>query len=99
MYLKFPGSTDLQSWGRDYCLEEPTLIDEGPAITGIGGYIYQHTEDLLGVTVTARWVPSKHKLVAAGCVLVQDGDAEGTLCFEPNDTEASLAVLKIIRLK
>ena len=98
MYLRFPGSTDLQSWGRDYRLE-PTWTDEGPAITGIGGYIYQHTEDLLAVTVTARWFSSRRKLIAAGCVLVQDGDAEGTLCFEPNDTEASLAVLRTIRLK
>ena len=99
MYLKFPGYTDLQSWGRDLSPRGTDVDRRRPRDNGIGGYIYQHTEDLLGVTVTARRVSSKHKLIAAGCVLVQDGDAEGTFCFEPNDTEASLAVLKIIRLK
>jgi hypothetical protein len=80
MFLKFPGPTDLESWARDYCLEA-AATEVGPVVTGIGGYIGQHTHELLAVTITARWVSSRHKLIAAGCAVVQDGDAEGTPSF------------------
>jgi hypothetical protein len=30
--------------------------------------------------------------------VVQDGDDEGTVAFDPNDTEASLAVLRSVHL-
>jgi hypothetical protein len=98
MFLRFTEPADLESWARDYRLEV-AATDDGPVVTGIGGYIGQHTDDRLAVTITSRWVWSRHKLVTAGCVVVQDGDAEGTLSFDPNDTEASLAVLRIVHLK
>jgi hypothetical protein len=98
MFFKFPGTADLESWARDYRLEV-TTTDDGPVLTGISGYVCQHTDDLLAVTITSRCVSSRHKLVTAGCVVVQDGDAEGTVSFDPNDTGASLAVLRIVRLK
>jgi hypothetical protein len=50
------------------------------------------------VTITRRWVSSRHKLVTEGGEVAQDGDDEGTVTFDPNDTEASLAALHIIRL-
>jgi hypothetical protein len=98
MFLKFPGPTDLESWARGYRLAVTATADE-PAVTGIGGYISQHNDELLAATINRRWVSSRHKLVTAGCAVVQDGDAEGTVSFDPNDTEASLAVLRIVHLK
>lgn len=98
MFFRFPGPTDLESWARDYRLEV-VAGDDGPVVTGIGGHICQHADDLLAVTITGRWVSSRRKLIAAGCVVVQDGDDEGTVSFDPNDTEASLAVLRIVRVK
>ena len=98
MFLRFLGPTDLESWARDYRLEV-TATDDGPVVMGISGYICQHTDELLVVTITGRWVSSRHKLITAGCVVVQDGDNEGTVSFDPNDTEASLAVLRIVHLK
>ena len=76
-----------------------TATEDKPVVTGTGGHIHQHTNDLLAVTITGRWVSSRRKLVTAGCVVVQDGDNEGTVSFDPNDTEASLAVLRIVHLK
>jgi hypothetical protein len=98
MFLRFPGSTELESWARDYGLEV-TAGGEGAVVTGTGGSICQHTDDLLAVTITSHWVWSRQKLIAAGCVVVQDGDREGTVSFDPNDTEASLAVLRAFRWK
>lgn len=98
MFFRFPGTTDLETWARDYCLEVATT-EEGNVVTGVGGYICQHTEELLAVTIASRWVSSRHKLMTAGGVVVQDGDNEGTVAFDPNDTEASLAVLRIVHLK
>ncbi len=36
--------------------------DDGPVVTGTSGHICQHTDDLLAVTITDRWVSSRHKL-------------------------------------
>jgi len=98
MFLRFPGPTDLESRARDYRLEV-TATDDGPVVMGISGHIYQHTDELLAVTITSRWPSSRQKLIAAGCAVVQNGDDEGTVSFDPNDTEASLIVLRIIHLK
>jgi hypothetical protein len=98
MFLRFPGPTDLESWARDYRLEL-AATDEGPVVPGRGGYICQHTDDLLAVTIAERWASSRHKLRTSGCEVVQDGDREGTMSFDPNDTGASLAVLRLVHLK
>lgn len=99
MFLRFPGPTDLETWARDYRLETTATDDDGPVVTGISGHICQHADDLLAATITSHWVSSRRKLITAGCAVVQDGDNEGTVSFDPNDTEASLAVLRILHLK
>jgi len=95
MFLKFVGATDLESWAQGYRLAVTAPEDEA-VVTGIGGYITQHSDELLAVTITRRWVSCRYKLVAAGGEVVQDGDDEGTVTFDPNDTEASLAVLRSV---
>jgi hypothetical protein len=65
---------------------------------GTSGYISQHTDDLLAMTINVRWVSARRKLTSVGCVVVQDGDNEGTISFDPNDAESSLAILRIIRI-
>ena len=98
MFLKFAGATDLESWARGYRLAVTAAADEA-VVAGIGGYICQHSDELLAVTITCRWVSCRNKLATAGCEVVQDGDNEGTVAFDPNDTEASLAVLRSVHLK
>ena len=78
MLFRFPGSTDLESWARDYRLEV-NVADDTPVVRGTSGHIYQHADDLLAVTITSRWISSRRKLIAAGCVVVQNGDDEGTV--------------------
>ncbi len=98
MFLKFEGATDLDSWARGYRLAM-TVTADGAVVAGIGGYICQHSDELLAVTITCRWVSCRNKLVAASCEVVQDGDDEGTVAFDPNDTEASLSILRCLHLK
>ena len=98
MFLQFAGAADLESWARGYRLAV-TATDDEAVVTGIGGYISQHSDELLAVTITHRWVSCRHKLVTVGGEVVQDGDDEGTVTFDPNDTEASLAVLRSVHLK
>ena len=88
----------MESWARDYRLAMAST-DDAPAVTGSGGHVFQHTDELLAVTINNRWASSRRKLMAAGCAVLQDGDDEGTVSFDPNDAEASLAVLRILRLK
>jgi hypothetical protein len=97
MFLKFAGAADLESWARGYRLAVTATADEA-VVAGIGGYICQHSDELLAVTITRRWVSCRNKLVTAGGEVVQDGDDEGTVAFDPNDTEASLAVLRSVHL-
>lgn len=40
------------------------------------------------------WVSCLSKLVTVGREVVLDGDDEGTVAFDPNDTEASLGSLQ-----
>ena len=56
MFFRFSGPTDLESWARDYRLEV-AATDDGPVITVISGHI------CLAVTITSRWVSSRHKLI------------------------------------
>ncbi len=98
MFLKFADAADLESWARGYRLAVTATTDEA-AVVGIGGHICQHSDELLAVTITCRWVSCRKKLVTAGGEVVQDGDDEGTVAFDPNDTEASLAVLRCVHLK
>ena len=98
MLFKFPGSTDLESWARDYRLEV-NAADDPPSVRGTGGHICQYADDLLAVTIINHWASSRRKLIAAGCAMVQNGDDEGTVSFDPNDAEASLAVLRSVRLR
>lgn len=98
MFFRFPGSTDLESWARD-CRLALASTDDAPVVSSTSGQVFQHTDDLLAATITSRWPSSRRKLIAAGCAVLQDGDDEGTVSFDPNDAEASLAVLRILRLK
>ena len=97
MFLRFIAQTDMESWARDYRLEV-TATDDGPVVMGTGGHICQHMDDLLAVTITGRWISSRRKLITAGCVVVQE-ITRGRFRLIPNDTETSLAVLRIVQLK
>ncbi len=98
LYFTFPSATNFVSWARDYRLEV-TATDDGPVVTGTSGYICQHTDDLLAVTISVRWVSARHKMTSVGCVVVKDGDNEGTVSFDPHNTAASLAAMRIVHLR
>ena len=72
MFLKFADAADLESWARGYRLAVTTTAEE-TMVAGTGGHISQHSDELLAVTITCRWVSCRNKLVTAGGEVVQDG--------------------------
>ena len=52
MFLKFAGAADLESWARGYRLAVTATADEA-VVAGIGGYICQHSDELLAVSSPA----------------------------------------------
>ena len=52
MFLKFAGAADLESWARGYRLAVTATAGEA-VVAGIGGYICQHSDELLAVTMMA----------------------------------------------
>lgn len=66
-------------------------------IPGRNGHIFDNG-DTLGVCLMPgtkmRWTYAKRKLIAAGFVLHQDGDDEGTLTFDRADRDQARAAIK-----
>src|SRR5262245_27127903 len=58
-------------------------------IPGRHGHIYQYDNDFLGVMVIPNpprrryWGCARTTLLKVGCKLVQDGDGEGAVIFDP----------------
>lgn len=67
-------------------------------IPGRNGHIFDNHDGRLGVCLMPgtkmRWTYAKRKLIAAGFVLHQDGDDEGTLTFDPPDRDQARAAIK-----
>jgi hypothetical protein len=78
--------------------------DDGTAdVPGRDGALYRYDRARLAVLYldgTPRaWGHRRRACIAAGMELVQDGDAEGALLFDPsNDAQAGLAI-KVARVK
>lgn len=74
-------------------------------IAGKFGHIYQHGADLYGVMFVPRarqprkWTYGKQQAIAAGLVLYQDGDCEGTLLFDPGNKAQVRAAMKLTGIK
>ncbi len=66
-------------------------------------HIYENGDGRLGVCLLfatkMRWTLAKHKLIAEGFSLKQEGDTEGTLLFEPENAAQARMALKIARVK
>lgn len=74
-------------------------------IMGRNGHVYLYDHNRLGVMFMPDpprphlWAHARHKLLAAGFEVVQDGDWEGAATFNPNDINQVKAALAMLRLK
>jgi hypothetical protein len=86
-------------------LEKPVLATE--IIVGRAGQIYDHGDGLLAVMflpAKEAWMPRKwgnvrRDCIAAGMTLLQDGDAEGSLSFDPSNREQAKLAIKVAEIK
>ena len=74
-----------------------------PIIPGQRGHIYEHNHTMLGMLFMPcrprLWANAKRKLLAAGFVIRQDEDEEGTALLDPfNPAQVQLA-LKLVGAK
>ena len=80
------------------------LGEDGETIVaGRRGEIYEYDSSLLGLLLMPRkkfvWVNARRKLEAVDCAILQDGDEEGAVTFNPeNPTQAKL-VLRLVGCK
>jgi hypothetical protein len=76
-------------------------------VRGKFGYIYEHDAQLLGIAFVAP--PDKlrldrtlrarrHRAVAAGFILHQEGDCEAILLFDPSDRKQALLASQLIHV-
>src|SRR5437016_6475910 len=87
--------------------------DDTNVIAGRSGHLYEYGEDLLGVMFMppptagqpwGKWQPRtwnnfKRAGQAVGMTTLQDGDSEGCLCFDPENTDQSKLALKMAGIK
>ena len=77
----------------------------GLVIQGRNGQVYEYGYSLLAVvfmpaTYRARlWGNHRRSALALGMTLLQNGDAEGALAFDPENNEQTRLALKIARVK
>jgi len=88
---------------KEFCRVErlKTRIDVDGTLTAPGkwGHLYQYSEGLLAVIVAPNahrkhyWAVNRKKLAGLGCIVVQDGDHEGAVAFDPYDANQGRAAI------
>lgn len=96
----------LKKFAKRHRLKLRLDEDNTHIIPGRAGHIYEYGNHLLGVMVmsdsalTAKWWSNrKRSLLAAGCTVVQDGDREGAVTFDPDNPEQIRTALRAARAK
>jgi hypothetical protein len=79
--------------------------DDTDNIVGKFGEIYEYSEEELAVMVIpdpprrGLWVRSRAKFLALGMTVIQDGDQEGAVTFDPENTGQAKAAIQAVRCK
>lgn len=76
-------------------------------IVGRAGQIYDHGDGLLAVlflSANGAWMPRKwgntrRACIATGMTLLQNGDSEGSLSFDPHSPEQAKLAIKVAGIK
>lgn len=74
-----------------------------PVIPGRDGLIYEYGSGRLAVMVLdltpRRWGHIRRQCVAGGMEVLQDGDAEGSLIFDPTDDVQALLAIRAAHIR
>ncbi len=94
---------DIQTFANRYRLRVKRHEDGELIITGKLGHIYGHDDATLGLMFMPDrprlWPNALRKLEAAGFVIWQDGDHEGSALFDSTDTKQARLALKEVGAK
>jgi hypothetical protein len=89
-------SDPLAPFAKSNKLKLTDTDDDGTIILGRCGHIYEYSDTRLGLLYTSAasgWNARRDAAVEAGMTLLQNGDLEGTLSFDPaNPKQAKLAI-------
>jgi hypothetical protein len=93
----------IEDFAAKYRLKVKRAEDGEPVIPGKFGYVYQHDSETLGLLFMPDrprlWPRARRKLEAAGLIIWQDGDLEGSALFDPANTVQARLALKVVGAK
>ena len=94
---------DIQAFANRYRLRAKRHEDGELIITGKLGHVYGHDDATLGLMFMPNrprlWPNARRKLDAAGFVIWQDGDEEGSALFDPTNKAQVRLALKVVGAK
>ena len=94
---------NIQAFANRYRLRLKRHEAGEPIISGKLGHIYEHGESTLGLMFMPDrprlWPNARRKLDAAGFVIWQDGDEEGSALFDPTNTAQARLALRVVGIK
>ena len=88
----------IDAFARLHKLRSVESEDDGFIIPGRSGHIYEYSDTRLGVLFTSTtdgWNKRRDTAIKAGMTLLQNGDLEGTLSFDPSDSGQSKLAISI----
>ena len=94
---------DIQAFANLYRLRVKRHEDGELIITGKLGHIYGHDDATLGLMFMPDrprlWPNARRKLEAAGFVIWQDGDHEGSALFDPTNKAQARLALRVVGIR
>jgi hypothetical protein len=97
--------TSIQHFASQHLLRVRRAEDREAVIKGRHGQIYFHSDGVFGVLLMPNrprprlWPGARRRLEAAGCVVHQDGDREGSVLFDPANAKQCRLVVKVVGAK
>jgi hypothetical protein len=95
----------IESFGEKHRVKVRKDTDGTLIVAGKLGHIYEHSAEKLGVLFMSAeprarlWNTVKAKGKAAGMTVRQNGDAEGTMLFDPANPEQARLAMKLVRVR
>src|SRR5688572_16280353 len=77
--------------------------DGSPVVFGRFGQLYEYASGRLGCMVvhatSRRWAYARRACLSANMTLVQNGDSEGALTFDPENAAQAHLAIRVVRAK
>jgi hypothetical protein len=96
---------ELRTFAEKYRLYTKLDTDGTTIVAGKLGHLYEHSDTQLGllfmpsVPRARLWAATKAKGTAAGMIVRQNGDSEGTLLFDANIPDQARLAISLVRAR